>query len=182
MWGWWDKAEYVWKRNRPLMLTARHIMILKCDPRNAPAEQYHCITEKIRIKGKLWSTLAKTQNCLGGWGGGTVSSINSRRRPHPHYILHTGELHRLMIQHGCTENQHPRSRSEAKPMENPVTRHQGSGESSEYGQCAHLWKQKTGLLVKKNKKKTTRRKKGAAFKTEMCPLGHDRKKIKRLKI
>lgn len=41
---------------------------------------------------------------------------------------------------------------------------------------------KLDYWLKKKKKKTTRRKKGAAFKTEMCPLGYDRKKIKRLKI
>lgn len=126
--------------------------MIDCDPRNAPAELYHCITDKNQnIRKTLINACKNTElfRCLEGGGrGGTGSSINSRRRPHPHYILHTGELHRLMIQHGCTENQHPRSRFEAKPMEDPVTRHQGSGESSEYGQCAHLWKQKTGLLVK----------------------------------
>lgn len=67
MWGWWDKAEYVWKRNRPLMLTARHIMIEKCDPRNAPAEQYH---RKNLNKRKTLINACKNTELFRGLGGG----------------------------------------------------------------------------------------------------------------
>lgn len=183
MWGWRDKAEYVWKRNRPLMLTARHIMILKCDPRNAPAEQYHCITEKIRIKGKLWSTLAKTQNCLGGWGGHCIQhQFPKTATPtlHPAYWRTTPTNDTAWLHRKPTPKESLRSQTNGKPRY-PTP---GIWRKQWIRSVCSFMETKNWItgIKKKNKKKTTRRKKGAAFKTEMCPLGHDRKKIKRLKI